>query len=267
MKYYDSSNNRLVFIQEQATEEYWDEHWNDYEVEKVVKSAASSRFILGHTRKYLRPRARILEGGCGLGQYVYCLHVNGYDSYGIDYATKTVQQVKQVIPELKVFGGDVRNLPFGDEFFDGYWSLGVIEHFYDGFEPVALEMRRVLKPGGYLFLTFPYLSFLRKLKIDQSKYELWLPTRERIAHFYQFALPGEHVSEVFRGLGFELVSSKGITGLKGFKDEVGPRRLRRLLQSIYDSTSLTGRVFAYGLDLLLSPLAGHCEIMVLRRLG
>ena len=265
MKFYDKKNNRLVFIQKKATEEFWEKHWDKYNVEKVIKSASSSRFLLGYTRKYLQPGARILEGGCGLGLYVYCLHVNGYESYGVDYASKTVQQVNQVIPELKVFVGDVRALPFGDGFFDGYWSLGVIEHFYDGFEAAAIEMRRVLRSGGYLFLTFPCLSYLRRLKIGKNKYKLWQPSREFIDSFYQFALPGEYVHDVFRELGFELVSRKGITGLKGFKDEIGPAKLSQLLQSIYDSTSLIGRALAYGLDMFLSPLAGHCEMMVFHR--
>jgi SAM-dependent methyltransferase len=266
MKFYDKQNNRLVFVQEKATEEFWEKRWCKYDVEKVIKSASSSRFLLGYTRKYLQPGARILEGGCGLGLYVYCLHVNGYESYGVDYAPKTVKQVNQVMPELRVLVGDVRGLPFADGFFDGYWSLGVIEHFYDGFEAAATEMRRVLKSRGYLFLSFPCLSYLRRLKIGKNKYKLWQPSRKLTDGFYQFAMPGECVRDVFRELGFEMISRKGITGLKGLKDEIGPHRLRQLLQSIYDSTSFSGRMLAYGLDLLFSPFAGHCEMMVLRRM-
>jgi SAM-dependent methyltransferase len=266
MKYYDKINNRLIFIQNRAEEEFWEKHWQKYDVEKVITSASSSRFLLGYTRKYLPPDSRILEGGCGLGQYVYCLHVNGYDAYGIDYAQKTVGQINEAIPELKVLVGDVRALPFEEGFFDGYWSLGIIEHFYEGFDVIALEMRRVIKSGGYLFLTFPYLSNLRKKKIDKNKYELWRSSPELVANFYQFALSGDSVCKVFLDLGFELISRKPINGLKGFKDEIGVEALRRLLQKVYDSTSFPGRILAYGLDHILSPLAGHCEMMVFRRL-
>lgn len=266
IKYYDVENHRLVFIHQQATEEYWDEHWDKYDVEKVIKSASSSRFLLGNTRKYLRPGARILEGGCGLGQYVYCLHTNGYESYGIDYAAKTVQQVNQVVPELKVFVGDVRELPFGEGFFDGYWSLGVIEHFYDGFGHVALEMRRVVRPGGYVFLTFPCLSILRRIKIRLGRYEAWVPKENLISHFYQFALSGTVVCQYLQSLGFRLVKRRFVEGLKGLKDEVGITSIQSILRKIYNSSNFANRVFAYSLSQILAPLTGHCELMVLQRM-
>ena len=266
MKYYDRLNNRLVFIQNRAEEEFWEKHWQKYDVEKVITSASSSRFLLGNIRKYLPLGARVLEGGCGLGQYVYCLYVNGYDAYGIDSAQRTVEQINKAIPELKVLVGDVRELPFERGFFDGYCSLGIIEHFYEGFDVVALEMRRVIKSGGYLFLTFPYLSNLRKKKIDKNKYELWKSSPELVTNFYQFALSGDSVCKFFLDLGFELIARRPINGLKGFKDEIDVGSLKGLLQKVYDSTSLPGRILAYGLDQMLSPLAGHCEMMVLRRL-
>ena len=264
MKYYDQDNNRLVFIQNQANVNFWETHWDNYGVEKLIKSATLDPRILWPTRKYLPPGSRLLEGGCGLGQFVYSLHVHGYDAYGIDYASKTVEQINKVMPELKVLEGDVRALPFSSGFFDGYWSLGVIEHFYEGFDLIAEEMKRVLKPGGYLFLTFPCLSNLRKKKIRQNRYRVWLPNQEHINSFYQFALSGEDVCKVFVDLGFELVQRKPKGGLKGFKDEIGNGFLRRLLQKIFDSSVLPGRALAFGLDLILSPYAGHMELLILR---
>jgi len=266
MKFYDRENNRLVFIKKQAFEDFWGKHWGKYDIEKVIKSASSSRFLLGYTRKYMRPGARILEGGCGLGQYVYCLHVNGYDSYGVDYAAKTVSRIGQVVPELKVFVGDVRALPFRESSYEGYVSIGVIEHFYEGFKHTALEIKRILNSGGYLLLTFPCLSILRKMKIRRNSYKLWKSSQTLEANFYQFAFSGENVHKVFRDLGFELILRKPISGLKGLKDEIGISSLKRLLQKVYDSTILPGRVLAYGLDFVLSPFTGHCQMMVLRNM-
>ena len=72
---------------------------------------------------------------------------------------------------------DVRNLNFDDGFFDGYWSLGVIEHFYEGYERIIKEVNRVIKRNGFVFLTFPSLSFLRKFK---SKWGLYVDYHESI---------------------------------------------------------------------------------------
>jgi SAM-dependent methyltransferase len=42
-------------------------------------------------------------------------------------------------------------MPFADSSFDGLWSIWVLEHI-PNCEKALLEMRRVVKPGGYLFL-------------------------------------------------------------------------------------------------------------------
>jgi len=56
------------------------------------------------------------------------------------------------------FFSDVRKLNFPDHYFDGYWSLGVIEHFYKGYDEIIHKIYRVLHPGGFLFLTVPEMS-------------------------------------------------------------------------------------------------------------
>jgi SAM-dependent methyltransferase len=157
----------LVYLEHHAADQnFWDSHWN--------LDLARSRKILGTrrtlvtdvTRRYLRPAdGPILEGGCGIGVHVAALQNHGYQAIGVDYAAKTMAMVRQYLPRSDVRLGDVRSLvEFPDRHFAGYWSLGVIEHFWSGYEDIAREMLRVLRPGGYLFLTFPHMSPLRRVK-------------------------------------------------------------------------------------------------------
>ena len=170
--FYDKENNRLVYIGKAATSEYWDEHWlSNKDLKQIV--TRGSRFVVKITKKYLRKGSKILEGGCGIGDKVYTLQKAGYDAYGVDYAETTVKRVKELFPDLKIRVADVRRLPFEDGFFDGYWSLGVIEHFYEGYDEIALEMKRVLRKGGILFLTCPVMSPLRRLKAKMGLYPLF----------------------------------------------------------------------------------------------
>lgn len=150
-KYYDPKYKRLVFFSDKASAEYWDKQWV-VEIEKFKKrvtSVPNSSFVKKITDTYLQGRGKILEGGCGNGQFVYALKKWGYDPYGVDYAPKTVLNINTHFPELKITKGDVRNLPFKDDFFQGYWSFGVIEHFYDGYGDILREMHRVI--GGVVF--------------------------------------------------------------------------------------------------------------------
>jgi SAM-dependent methyltransferase len=175
-----------------------------------------------------------------------------------------VALLNRVAPELDIRLGDVRELPIEDASLAAYWSLGVIEHFYQGYEGIAMEMARVIRPGGYLFLTFPYMSPLRRLKARLGIYQPY-DKHDEPSGFYQFALDAKVVAEDFNKLGFQLVMQKGLSGLKGVKDEV--KLVRLPLQSLYDfrGSSLIVRGFRWFLDQVMSPVAGHICLMVFRR--
>src|SRR3990167_1811584 len=219
MRYFDKNNNRLIFIKQEATPDFWDEQWNVSDLRKIIVSGKNERFVSRITSKYIpmNSNRRILEGGCGKGNFVFSLQHHGYDAYGVDFAAETVKKINTVAPELNISIADVRELPFEDNFFDGYWSLGVIEHFYEGYEQIAKEMLRVLKPGGFLFLTFPYLSPLRRLKKVLGVYPALPHPEIKSAGFYQFALDHDQVVKYFGQLGFERVWTKPFEGFKGLK--------------------------------------------------
>ncbi len=261
-RYYDSLNNRLVYCEQVASPDFWDSHWRAADFEKAIRSG--SRFVTRWTRQYLPAGSRVLEGGCGRGQNVYALRQAGYGAFGVDFAYETVSLVNRYAPELDVRKGDVRNLPFEDGFFDGYWSLGVIEHFYQGYGPILREMARVLRGGGYLFLTFPRMSFLRKMKAQLGHYPV-MPVAfdPEGSHFYQFALDTENVIDALKLAGFRLIAETGYAGLKGFKDEAGP--LKPFLQRIYNSSSLGARMIKVVAESLLNPWCGHSALLVLRK--
>ncbi len=263
MRYYDQEHRRLVYIKENATPEFWDRQWEDEKLKKSIIAGAKERFVYPITKKFLSPGSKVLEGGCGKGQFVYSLHARGYEAHGVDFAPKTVEKITSLIPELKIHLGDVRKLDLPDESFDGYWSLGVIEHFPEGYEAIGREMHRVLRTGGYLFLTFPYMSPLRRLKALLGLYPKHDPAKFDREHFYQFALSSESVIRNFTNWGFELVWKKPYEGFKGFKDETGP--LKPFFQAIYNNKSFLAQGIAFILSTLLAPISGHTILLVLRK--
>lgn len=263
MRYYDKKNRRLVYIEEKASPEFWDRQWEDEKLKKSILAGSKDRFVSPITKRYLKPGAKILEGGCGKGQFVYSLHTRGYDTYGVDFAEKTVKKVHTLVPELKIQYGDVRKLNFPNNTFDGYWSLGVIEHFFEGFDPIAKEMFRVLKPGGYLFLTFPSMSPLRRLKAKLNYYPTFNEQHFDRESFYQFALSPEKVIPLFESIGFKLIERKFYEGFKGLKDESGP--IKPFLQSIYNSKSFFAQGICYVVSHIFAPIAGHGAILILRK--
>ena len=262
-KYYDSKEKRLVYINKRANNHYWDNFWSSFIIEDEIRKNQDN-WTIGITKSYLPLNSKILEGGCGMGSYVNGFQKNGYKACGVDFANNTVKEVNRAAPDLDIKLGDVRNLDFADSEFDGYWSFGVIEHFYEGYDLIMKEMHRVLRKGGYLFLTFPCMSRLRKLNVRLNRYKLYdNKNSSSISSFYQFALDPQIVSEHFADNGFVEVQRKMLAGFKGFKDEIGI--LKPILQRINDSQSLPAKFSRLIFRKYLSELFGHSVLLIFKK--
>ena len=260
--YYCSQKRCLVYLSQPATHDYWDTHWESSR--SSVQPLPRRSFIVATTKRFLPLQSRILEGGCGSGLHLRSLTHAGFTVTGVDYAPLTVSYLQDKFPLLTVLQSDIRDLPFSDCTFNGYWSIGVIEHFWSGYTPILSEAFRVLEPGSFLFLSFPSLSLLRRLKIFLRLYPQF-PSDQAACppDFYQFVLDPISVSDHCNRLGFSLISSIPYDGLKGLKDEIS--FLKPLLQPLYDSRILPAKVIQYFLNIVLSPITNHSTILVLRK--
>mgnify|MGYP001571246563 CR=1 FL=1 len=267
MKYFDPIKKRLVFVGSKATSDFWDEQWKaNGEIRREIIKIRKT-FVSEVTKKFLRPEEGcLLEGGCGRGFNVMSLINNGYKCIGVDYAPKTVEVLNRALPEIEIKLADIRCLPFEDGLFAGYWSWGVIEHFYDGYEDVLDEIYRVIKDRGYLFLVFPYMSFFRKLKAVLGFYPLW-HSAHRHGNFYQFALNAHSVISDFRNKGFVLVKALPLDGIKGIKDEM--MFIKPLFQRMYSykGSSILLKMAIRIINFVVSPLAGHSILLILQKAG
>lgn len=262
MKVYDSKNSRLVYFSQEATSEFWDTHWHKLiSTTKYQKGVPKLNTAVLLTRKYLPQNSIVLEGGCGLAMTSWYLTQLGYKTLALDYADATIDFLNATVSQVNPFKGDVRDTKLEDSTIDGYWSFGVIEHFWDGYDDIIIEANRILKDDGYLFLTFPQMSFLRKFKAKIGKYKLLEDFHKD--GFYQFALDSIKVKETVEKYGFVLIEDISIGGMKGLKDEVS--FLRIPLQKIYDSKNLFAVVLRKSLDVLLSWFSGHTKVMVFKK--
>jgi len=145
--------------------ESWTKNWN--ETNRLLESSrnAEKDHLSGFFKIYFpRPPKKILEGGCGAGKYVIAYRKLGYDIIGVDFSGDTIKRIMQEMGEnFPAYEANLLSLPFADGYFDCYFSGGVIEHFEEGPGDVLREARRVLKKGGVLLATVPYINLLRRL--------------------------------------------------------------------------------------------------------
>jgi SAM-dependent methyltransferase len=239
---------RLVYLDEKATPQFWDSHWR---AEGKPPAASARDDVVLVTAKYLSPGARVLEGGCGRANKVKAMADAGFGAVGIDFAEESVTQAKLDYPGLDIRVGDVRSLDFPDNSFDGYWSIGVIEHFWRGYGEILSEAARVLRPAGFLFLTAPWFSPYRRRRARVNGYPR-SDFSEEPNSFYQFALSRAEVNAALVSHGFKLLLWRGrvseismkedMTALKaprdwllGTRGSIAKRLLRRAVASSLDS--------------------------------
>ena len=99
---------------------------------------------------------RVLDVGCGTGQYVRRIRELPAMSYGIDIEAARVREGAAMTPGLMLASADA--LPFADGSFDVILLNEVIEHVGDERATLA-ESARVLSPGGHLVIYAPNRGF------------------------------------------------------------------------------------------------------------
>ncbi len=101
-------------------------------------------WVRGFVDRFDLSGKRVLEVGCGRGAFQDL--VNDYT--GVDYSSGVAAYLRKPFVEASA-----TSLPFEDNRFDAAWSIWTLEHVPDP-EKAFAELRRVIKPGGVLFL-FP----------------------------------------------------------------------------------------------------------------
>jgi SAM-dependent methyltransferase len=147
--------------------------------------------------------ARVVDLGCGAGEFASALREAGARPVGVDVAREALRRAAARDPQL-----DLRRwppgepLPLPDAAFDVAWAGEVLEHVVD-LAPWLSEVRRVLRPGGELLLSTPHHGPGRMLALALS--------RRRFAE--HFEPRGDHVRffspatlrELLDDLGFDVL--------------------------------------------------------------
>lgn len=90
------------------------------------------------------PHTKLLDAGCGVGRRIHDIP----GAIGMDLSPEMLAAggANNVVP------GDVRAIPFDSDRFDMVWCRLVLGYLPDPL-PAYLELARVCKPGGYVFVT------------------------------------------------------------------------------------------------------------------
>jgi ubiquinone/menaquinone biosynthesis C-methylase UbiE len=118
------------------------------------------KFIIYLIKRFeIKKKQKVLELGCGRGEFLNEFVNNGLEGYGVDISN----YCKEFFPNINFKKTDMSNekLPYEDNFFDIVYSKSVIEHFYYP-NIIFDEAYRVLKPGGMIITLTPEWQYIYK---------------------------------------------------------------------------------------------------------
>lgn len=120
--------------------------------ERVSPPLLGSKIRNDMLRRFLAPGPadRIVDLGCGSGRTMLWNRACGARMVGVDIAPFFSTEARR---EMDLLLADLRKLPFADGTFTKAYSLDVLEHLSpDALRAMLAEARRVLAPGGTLFV-------------------------------------------------------------------------------------------------------------------
>lgn len=134
-------------------------------------------FLLGKYTEWILKGERLLDLGCGTGNFVTWLRDRGKHAEGVTYQLEEILfgQQKNCLPEGVLHHADLHKLPFEDASFDTLIIWDALEHCVSPL--VALcEARRVVTEGGRCICFIPGKNWWN------CKYHILCPTIAQMIH-------------------------------------------------------------------------------------
>jgi 2-polyprenyl-3-methyl-5-hydroxy-6-metoxy-1,4-benzoquinol methylase len=120
----------------------------------MPNTRANNDAVMRHLPK-ARNGQRLLDMGCGNGEFLLKARSAGWDVVGVDFDAKAVEVARS--RRLDVRLGGVEKLDPAEEQFDAITLAHVIEHVHHPLEMLK-ACYKLLRPGGFLWLETPNIA-------------------------------------------------------------------------------------------------------------
>ncbi len=191
-----------------------------------------------------------LDAGCGGGRFVVALaRLGAARVEGIDVSEEAVKAAnarlaeRGLSAEAKAQVASVLDIPFGDATFDYVISSGVIHHTPDP-KRAFLELTRVLRPGGKLFLSVYGRGGLKWFANDVFRYTICkvIPFTAMESLFALVGVPANKRYNILDNMYVPFCYRYTENEIRAWLKEAGYWNLRRVKFERYDYSTIFSRI-------------------------
>jgi dolichol-phosphate mannosyltransferase len=144
----------------------WDTYWENTQgstsfLYDLIAAFYRQTFIRRNIERVIRREfkegSELIHAGCGSGQVDSNLS-RIMRVTALDISPPALRLYSRNNPRAAaVVHGSILALPFPDQSFDGFYNMGVVEHFtHDEIHTILQEARRVLRPDGKIVIFWPH---------------------------------------------------------------------------------------------------------------
>jgi SAM-dependent methyltransferase len=205
---------------------------------------------------------RILDIGCGSGQFLYRMQLRGWQTAGVELSARAAE-IGNSKHGLNIQAGTLADAKLPDAAFNYIRLNHSFEHLLDPRETLA-QIRRLLSPGGLLFIGVPNVDGLQARWFGRYWWNLGPPV-----HPFNYSRPT--LERLLADQGFEIVSFRTNSNFAGILGS-----LQMALNHRMGSSSDTGTLIRNPAAKLLTQwaakltdlfLKGDCLELVARRIN
>ncbi|KKI92063.1 hypothetical protein WQ54_11520 [Bacillus sp. SA1-12] len=129
----------------------------------------------------------VLEIGFGNGKYIAEIieKVKGTHVFGLDFSDAMVKTATKLNKDsieqgrVHIEQGDIKKIPFEDKMFNKIFTVNTIYFWSDPIHGLQ-EIKRVLKPGGRLAITFRSKDIMLQRTSSEYDFSLYTPDAEEV---------------------------------------------------------------------------------------
>lgn len=164
------------------------------------RERAKKRWMLQLLQRYV-PRGRLLDVGAGQALFDYLAREHGYQVQLVEICPPVVEYHRS--QGFEVHEGYLEEARFPDGHFDAVTMWHTLEHMFDPLNTLQ-EVRRILKPGGFLVGALPNWRGLGTQLRLALNHPLLDPATDHELHFSFFSIRA--LERAFRRAGLQPVS-------------------------------------------------------------